>query len=197
VVASIEFAKILEKYMEIFGLEPIDIAFLSKVNRKTIDAVSAGTGGIELDSVDEISRIFGLQYFEFGNPNHPMPSFDSLPEPTKARIAFRKKEGPHEDTTYNTVFLNEKIIVVLAERKKGDEFLAKHIVVKLLETFKEKVSTSEVGTRLGNSLTDYVVKTDRQDTSKKGRGPKPYYYRLVKRISAAVLKEAEEKVGKG
>lgn len=189
-----EFAKILRKYMKKFGLNPIDIAFLSKVNKKTIDAVLAGTGGIELDSVDEISLIFGLRYFEFGNPDFAMPSFDSLPEATKVRIAFRKKEGPHEDTTYNTVLLNEKIVVVLAEYKNGDEFLAEHIVAKLLETFKEKMSTSEVTTRLSNSLIKYVAQTDKKHESKMGKGRKPFYYRLIKKIPAKVLAEARKKV---
>lgn len=190
-----EFAKILRKYIKKFGLDPIDIAFLSKVNKKTIDAVLAGTGGIELNSVDEISLIFGLRYFEFGNPDFEMPSFDSLPEATKARIAFREKEGPHQDTTYNTVLLNEKIMVVLAEYKKGDEFLAEHIAKGLLETFKESFSTSEVGKRLTESMNEYVTQTTRKDESKRGKGRKPFYFQLNKRVPAKVLKEVREKLG--
>jgi len=189
-----EFAKILKKYMKKFCLEPIDIAFLSKVNRKTIDAVLAGTGGIELDSVDEISLIFGLRYFEFGNPDFEIPSFDSLPEATKARIVFRKKEGPHEETSYDQRLLNEKITIVLSSYKKGDEFLAEHIVTNLFETFKEKVTISEVATRLSNSLHEYVVKTDKKDINKEGKGRKPYYYSLIKKIPNKVLAEAKGKI---
>ncbi|GGC46059.1 hypothetical protein GCM10011386_42930 [Parapedobacter defluvii] len=191
-----ELAKILKRYMKKFGLGPIDIAFLSKVNKKTIEAVLAGTGGIELDSVDEISLIFGLRYFEFGNPDFEMPSFDSLPEKTKARIAFRKKEGPHEETSYDQRLLNEKIIVVLAEYNQDGEFLAEHIVTKLLETFKEEVSTSEVTTRLNNPLNEYVIQTDKKDTKKEGKGRKPYYFQLIKKIPIKALAEAERRLRK-
>lgn len=189
-----ELIEVLIKYMGEFGLEPVDIAYLSRVNRKTIDALLAETGGIELESVDEISLIFGLRYFQFGNPNHPMPSFDSLPEATKARITFREKAGPHEVTTYNTVLLNEKITVVLAEYKKGDEFLAEHIVNDLANSFKENFSTSEVGKRLKESIGDYVTKTTKQDTERSNRGPKPFYFKLVKKVPPKFLKEAKEKI---
>ncbi|MFB2117854.1 hypothetical protein [Parapedobacter sp. 2B3] len=189
-----ELIEILLKYTEKFGLEPIDVAYLSKVNRKTIDALLAGTGGIELESVDEISLIFGLRYYQLGNPDFEMPFFDSLPETTKDRIAFRKKEGPHEDTTYNAVLLNEKITVVLNNYKKDDEFLAEHIVKSLSETFKENFSTSEVGKRLTESMDDYIIKTTRQDRDRKGRGPKPFYFKLVRRVPPKVLKEAKDKI---
>lgn len=190
-----EYAGILEKYMKKFGLESIDIAFLAKSNKKTIDAVLARTGGIELVTQEAISQAFGLRHFQFGNPDFPISSFDSLPESTKERIAFRKKHGPHETTSYNQRLLNEKISMVLPDYKIGAEFLAEHIAAALQETFKEEFSTSEVGKRLTNSLTEYVIKTDKQEANKKGRGPKPYYFRLIKKIPAKVLKEAKEKIG--
>lgn len=191
-----ELIEILIKYMEIFGLESIDIAYLSKVNRKTIDALLAGTGGIELESVDEISLIFGLRYFQLGNPSFAIPSFDSLPQATKSRIAFRKKVGPHHETNYSTVLLNEKIIIILAEYKKGDEFLAENIVKGLARSFEENFSTSEVGKRLTESMNEYVAKTTKQYTERKERGPKPFYFKLVAKVPAKVSKEAKQKVAK-
>jgi len=189
-----EFAKILKQYMKKFGLDPIDIAFLSKVNKKTIEAVLAETGGIELDSVDEISLIFGLRYYEFGNPDFEIPSLDSLPEHTKARIAFRKKEGPHEETTYDQRLLNEKIIVVLSEYNKDEEFLAEDISAALNVKFQETVSTSEVTSRLSNYLNAYVVQTDKKDTSKTGKGRKPFYYRVINEVPESVFMENKIKI---
>lgn len=191
-----EYANILEKYMRRFGLEPLDIAFLAKVNKKTIDAVLARTGGIELDTLEAISQVLGLRYFQFGDPNFKMPSFNSLPEKTKARVAFRKKEGPHREKTYDQPLLNEKITVILAKYSKGDEFLTQHIVTQVFEEFKEKVSTSEIGKRLVNSLNEYVLQTKKTYENKGKKGRKPYYFRLIKNIPARVLAEAKEKVGK-
>ncbi|WP_143070678.1 hypothetical protein [Flagellimonas taeanensis] len=181
--------------MKKFGLEPLDIAFLAKVNRKTIDAMLAKTGGIELDTLEAISQVLGLRYFQFGDPNFKMPPFDALPEKTKERIAFRKKEGPHNETTYDQRLLNEKITMILAGYDKGEEFLSKHVVTQLFETFKEKVSTSEVGRRLVSSLNAYVLQTKKKYKDNKSKGRKPYYFRLIKKIPAQVLAEAKEKVG--
>lgn len=191
----IEYADILERYMRKFGLETIDIAFLAIVNKKTIDAILNKTGGIELDSLEAISQIFGLRYFQLGNPGFKMPSFDSLPEKTKTRIVFREKEGTHKETTYDQRLLNEKITVVLTKYDKGDEFLSKHIATQLFETFKENVSTSEVGKRLVNSLNEYVFQTKKKYNGKESKGRKPYYFQLIKKIPAEVLAMAKKKVG--
>src|SRR5690606_3309484 len=184
----------LKRYLQVFKLEPIDIAFLINTKKEVIEGLLSGKKGVVLKTLELISQVFGLRYFEFGNPNHPMPSSDSLPETTKDRIAFREKEGPHEDTTYNAVLLNEKITVVLNNYKKGDEFLAEHIVKGLSKMFKESYSTSEVGKRLTESMDDYIIKTTRQDTDRKGRGPKPFYFKLVRRVPPKVLKEAKGKI---
>lgn len=190
-----EYASILERYMKEFGLETLDIAFLASVNKKTIDAVLNRAGGIELDSLEAISQIFGLRYFQFGNPDFKLTSFDSLPEKTKTRIVFRKKEGTHKRTTYDQRLLNEKITIVLTKYDKGDEFLSVHIANQLFETFKEKVTTSEVGKRLVNSLNEYVFQTKKKYGGKESKGRKPYYFRLIKKIPAQVIAEAKEKVG--
>ncbi|WP_268225317.1 hypothetical protein [Sinomicrobium oceani] len=190
-----EYASILGNYMKKFGLESVDIAYLIKSTKKNIDSLLEESGSVELETLELISQIFGLRYFQFGDPNFKMPSFNSLPEKTKARIVFRKKEGPHQEKTYDQPLLNEKITTILAKYNKGDEFLTQHIVNKLFEDFKEEVSTSEVGKRLVNSLNQYVLQTKKTQNKKGKRGRKPYYFRLIKKIPAQVLAEAKEKVG--
>ena len=190
-----EYAKILERNMRSFSLETLDIAFLAKVNKKTIDAVLARTGGIELYTLEAISQVFGLHYYQFGDPNFIMPTYDALPAKTKTRISFRKKEGAHLEKTYDQCHLNEKITVILAKYNKGDQFLTEHIVTQLFEDFKEEVSTSIVGKRLVNSLNEYILQTKKTYDNKGKRGRKPYFFRLIKKIPVSVLAEAKEKVG--
>ena len=189
-----EYAKILERNMRSFSLETLDIAFLAKVNKKTIAAVLARTGGIELHTLEAISQVFGLHYYQFGDPNFIMPTYDDLPAKTKTRIAFRKKQGAHLETSYDQRLLNEKITVILAKYNKGDQFLTEHIVTQLFEDFKEEVSTSIVGKRLVNSLNEYVLQTKKTHDNKGKRGRKPYFFQLIKEIPVRILAEAKEKL---
>lgn len=191
-----EYALILESNMKKFGLESLDIAFLSGVNKKTIDAVLNRTGGIELKSLESISCIFGLRYFQFGNPDFDISQFDSLPEETKVRIAFRKADGQHINTDYDHPLLNEKIKIILTNYNIGDEFLSEDIVREMLKVFKEKVSTSKVTKRLVNSLSEYALQTKKTYKVKGKKGRKPMYYKLIKEIPYQILMDAKEKVGK-
>ena len=189
-----EYAQILDIYLNKFGLSTLDIAYLAKVNKKTIDTVLAKSGGIELYTLEAISQVFGLRYFEFGDPSFKIPTFNSLPEHTKIRIAFRKQEGLYHEKSYEKRFLNEKIIVILAKYSKGDEFLSEHIVNQLIEDFKEKENASEVSKRLVNSLNEYILQTKKAYTRKGKRGRKPFYYKIIKGISKKDLALAKEKI---
>jgi len=192
--ASYEYAKILKKYLQNFGLETIDIAYLIGTKADVLDGIIEGKRGAVLKTLEKISNVFGLRYYEFGNPQHPLPALESLPEVTRARIAYRKKEGPHEKSSYDQRLLNEKIITLLSEYKKGDEFLAEDISAALKVKFRETVSTSEVTSRLSNYLNAFVVQTDKKDTSKTGKGRKPFYYRVINEVPESVFMENKIKI---
>lgn len=176
---SKEYSKILKKYLKAFGLESIDIAYLVQTKKDVIDGVLKNEKSVVLYTLEQIAQIFNLRYFEFGNPNYPIPSFDSLPEKTKQRIAYRKKEGPAKEITYTSSEINISISKVLATFKVGDEFLAEEIASIIKEKYHLTYSVSEIINRFNNSFKGSVEKTSRKDESRKGRGPKPVYYRLV------------------
>ena len=191
-----EFARTLQKYMQKFGLESVDIAHFINSTTNHIDSLLDGTGTVELDTADKIARVFGLRYYEFAHPKQKTPAEDSLPELTKKRIIFRKKTGPHQRTNYQTRALNEKIIVILAGYEKDDEFLSTDILKALRAKFEEAFTTSEVTKRLTSHMTDYVEQTDRKDNSKSGRGRKPYYFKLIKPIPEKLKKETMKELEK-
>ncbi|SOD15132.1 hypothetical protein [Pedobacter xixiisoli] len=176
-----EFAKILGRYMKKFSLEAIDIAYLANSVKKTISSVLDDTGSLKLETVEAVAKSFGLRYFEFGNPNYPMPSFESLPEKTKQRIAYRKKEGPAIETTYTTSEINDQIKKVLASYQIGDEFLANDISIRIYEKYGVKYTVTEIVNRFRNSLQEYIENTKRKVLERQGRGPKPVFYRLIKK----------------
>lgn len=180
---SKEYSKILKKYLKTFKLESIDIAYLVQTKKDVIDGVLKNEKSVVLYTLEQIAQIFGLRYFELGNPNHPVPSLDSLPEKTKQRMAYRKKEGPAKETTYTSSEINNRISEVLSTLESGDEFLAEKIVSSIRKKYGETYSVSEILNRFNNSFKGYIKKTNRKDLTREGRGPKPVYYRLVKEVN--------------
>lgn len=179
---SKEYSKILAKYLKIFKLESIDIAYLIKTKKEVIDGLLTNQKSVVLYTLEQIAKIFGLRYFEFGNPHHPMPSSDTLPEKTKERIAYRKKEGPSVETTYSSSDINSHINSVLSSYKIGNEFLAEEITSKISQEFGKTYTVSEVINRFKSSFSKNIEKTVKKDTVREGRGPKPFYYKLVKKV---------------
>jgi hypothetical protein len=177
---SKEYSKILARYLKTFELASIDIAYLVKTKKEVIDGVLKNEKGFVLYTLEQIAKIFGLRYFEFGNPNHPIPSFESLPEKTKKRIEYRKKEGPAIETTYTSRDINNQISDVLLTFKMGDEFLAEEIANGIFLKYGDNYSVSEIINRFKKSFRENIIKTERKEKAKEGRGPKPVYYRLVK-----------------
>lgn len=182
IIAIDEFAKILRRYMKKFSLEAIDIAYLANSIKRTISSILDNKGSLQLETAEAIAQSFGLRYFEFGNPNHPIPSFDSLPEKTKQRIAYRKKEGPAMETTYTTSEINHQIGKAIKRYDTGDEFLAEDVAYSILEEDGDHYSVSQIIDRINKSFKDKIEKTDRKDTTREGRGPKPVFYRLKKKF---------------
>jgi len=195
-VAVRAFAKKLQLYMQEFGLESVDIAHFANSTTIHIDSLLNGTGTVELETADKIAAVFGLRYYEFAHPDQKMPTKDSLPELTQKRIAYRKQTGPHQRIHYQTRALNNKIIVILADYEKDDEFLSTDIRKALLEKFNEQFSTSEVTKRLSLHMPDYVKQTNRKDNSKGGRGRKPHYFKLINPIPEKVKKEIMKELEK-
>lgn len=187
-----EYASILKKYMDNFGLETIDVSYLSDVNEKTINALLGGNGGIELDSLEAISLIFNLHYFQLGDPDFIIPELESLPEKTIKRIDLRKEVGPHVKTKNKKRMLNEKIIIILDKYFTVEqEFISKDICKKLIIDFKEQVTTSEVTTRLKGSLKELVLIQEIESDTDPKVGRQSNRCRLVKKIPEDVLAKAK------
>lgn len=186
---------ILQKYMKRFGLESVDIAFLAKSTKSNINSVLESKTSVGLETMESISSIFNLSYYEFGNPNHPMPSLKSLPDKTKQRIIFRKKEGPHIEQTYNSLSINDKITLVLSKYEVDQLFLTEEIIQEIKAAFPEDpINTTLIGDRLKKSFQAYVQKTEKQAASKIGRGRKPYYYKIIASFPLASILAAKESI---
>jgi len=190
-----QYASILNKCLKKFGLETLDIAFLSKTSRKSIEAVLAQNGSVTLESLEAIAQVFGLHYYELGNPDTKTPKVSELPDATIKRIKFRKKQGPSTPINYQTLDLNEKMVVVLAQYSTTDQFLGQEIAQSLNERFNLELPVSQILDRFNKAFKDQVVKTENQVVHHQERGPKPYYYRLSIPITQERLEQAKKKIG--
>jgi len=66
--------------------------------------------------------------------------------------------------------------------RSGRVFIAEKIASNILEKYGENYSVSEIIDCFKKTFKDHVKGTYRKDNSKKGREPKPVFYRLVKII---------------
>ncbi|MEH6307831.1 hypothetical protein RYH73_19410 [Olivibacter sp. CPCC 100613] len=179
-----EYADTLRWYMKKFGLEPIDIAYLAKSAKKNIIAVLNYTGSLELETLEAISQIFGLKYYQFGNPDFPIPSFESLPDKTKERIAYRKKAGKPVLKVYTSLELTEKISEVLSEYKTGYVFLPSEIGNKVNSKFDLGLTDfKQITDRFKKDLQGIVEKTGEINKIEGKRGRPEEYYKLIKPIT--------------
>lgn len=193
---SKEYSEILKQYMRKFRLVAVDIAFLIKSNKDVIEGLLESEKGVVLKTLETIAQIFGLRYFQFGNPDFPMPEYDSLPQKTKDRIIFRKEQGISIPTTYNNLDLTNKIIKTLSNYSQGDEFLASELGEKINTTFEfNLVDFKQITGRLNNELSEFLVKTGKTLKTEGKRGRPEEYYRLIKEITPEMLKKAKGKIG--
>lgn len=191
-----DFVDILLKYMNKFGLEAIDIAFLASTNRTNIENLISLKGNIELSRMEAIAQSFNLHHYQFSNPIQAIPQYESLPQKTQKRIEYRKKKGPYVPEPKNSLTINDKITIALSFYNKGEYFLTEGIVEIINEVDADSTSnTTLIGDRLGKSFSKYVEKTDETYKEKTGKGAKPFFYKIIAEINKDDLNNAIDVVG--
>ncbi|KLT64733.1 hypothetical protein [Pedobacter sp. BMA] len=177
---STEYAKRLTQYMKRFGLYSVDIAHLADTTSDIIIGILSGEKGLVLITLENIANIFGLRYFEFGNPKHPIPSFSQLPEDTQLRIKFRKDKGKPEKITYKQSPINEHIQIVLGTYALTEEILIEDVIRKIKEKYDVIYKPGEISDRFKKTFKSIVQETGKRNISKIGPGPKPKFYKLIR-----------------
>ena len=174
-----EFGRQLEKYLSRFQLIVADIARLTNSNTDAIDEVFDGKKGIVLKTAERISNIFGLRYFEFGDPNFPLPQIDKLPMATQKAILERKKKGSPEIVRNNDLNLAVHIKGVLTSGLLENEFTSS----QLLKLLPVDISSQITSRRITDLFRKGELKDKVEDTGKTvkidgKRGPHEIVFRL-------------------
>lgn len=179
---SKEYANQLKKYMKHYHLFEQDIANLANSNVEVIYGVINCEKGIVLKTLEAIANIFGLRYFELGNPEYPMPASNTLPKKTIEKIEWRKKQGPPIQTKYNIINLNQQITGVLSNYSLEAKFVPSDIFGALPSETKETIKkASRITDLFAEELIEYVEKTGEKKKVEGKRGRQEEYYRLIKK----------------
>ncbi len=87
---KVAFGMQLKRYREAAGLTQALLASFMDAHAGYITRVEGGKIAMTLTNLDKYARFFGVTYYQMGNPDHPVPTWDELPQPTKRKITEAK-----------------------------------------------------------------------------------------------------------
>lgn len=175
-----EFTSILEYYIEYYGLDNVDIKTLLKATTDIVKDLKSGVNGPTITKAESIAQIFGIRYYQFADPNFPLPLKHDLPSATIKAINEREKNGPAVSRgTYQKLDLKLVVLETLKEFKDKKKFLPSEVHKNLPEEVKTSISATRITGLFSNELKDNVEKTG--DDLKKGKAGRPEeYYKVIK-----------------
>lgn len=142
---SVEFGNQLMKYLKRFGLIEADIAKLIGSNSDAIEEILSGEKGIVLKTAEKIAWIvFGIRYFELGNPKLPLPKKADLPLATQHAIAERKEKGIPEISRNTSLNLPLHVSKVLESGQLDLEFTSSDVWKLLPKNIKEQIKSIRI-----------------------------------------------------
>ncbi|MGH2624531.1 MAG: hypothetical protein ACRDE7_12750, partial [Sphingobacterium sp.] len=137
-----EFVVILQYYMDYYGLYSIDIKNLLNTTTDIHRDLKVAKNGPTLTKAEAIANLFGLKYYEFGNPNFPLLEKENLPPRTREKIEWRKEIGPPKSKLYNKLDLNQAVLNELKKFADTKEFLPSEIYRSLPTDLREKLGSA-------------------------------------------------------
>jgi len=187
-----EFGKQAKKFRLQFGLSQKELANLSKMSPSEYGSLEKGITNYNVEKLQNVASVYGLVYYQFGNPICSFPTFNKLPKETRKVISSRKIPLK----IYKERLIVEHLTLIIGEMSKGSEFLITHLGAKINKEFRVNYKAEEIADTIKKNLSDYVVNTNIKNLTKEGPGAKSIYYKLIKEIPYQILIDAKEKVGK-
>jgi len=178
-----EYVDILQYYLEYYGLYSIDIKNLLNTSTDIVQDIKKGKNGPTLKKLEAIAQLFGLNYYEFGNPEFKLPEKENLPTPTQEKILWRAEVGPPESKKYNKLDLNNAVIDALTDFKDKEKFLASEVYDNLPQELKGKLGSAIRITGLFSDELKKKVEKTGEKLDKKGSGRKQEYYRVTPNLN--------------
>ena len=109
-----QFGKQVQRYLDHYEIEIVDVVDNLKTNSTYVRKLIKGEITFSFDKMTAIASIFGLPYYKFADPNHPLPKLKDLPEETQKIIKERAEKGK-----ISKDFTNSMSLALEALIKKG------------------------------------------------------------------------------
>lgn len=91
--AEKEFADQIKKYLKHFKMLTSDLGAQIGTEATDIRRIIEYEKSVGIKRAERIAGVFGLRYYEFANPDHPLPLLKELPQKTQKVIEERKIKG--------------------------------------------------------------------------------------------------------
>ena len=185
-----QFGKQAKKIRLHYGLDQDDLASLSAMTQSEYSGLESGSKNYNVERLEQVSAVYGLEYYEIGNPKTKYPLFNKLPIETQQKIKGRKKPV----SVYNELDLSNHLLLVLSKWEEDSIFTPSDIFSLLAKDLKEGIKKSSRITDLfAFEFSEYVEKTGEKKKIEGKRGRPEEYYRLIKKITPEMLKKTKEK----
>lgn len=142
----VEFGKQVAKYLKKSGLDINDFAHLIKSNTDNVKDIINGKVGLTIKKMVAIANLFGQVYYNFANPNYPIPAKEELIKNVKDVLARRKSIGKKPIDT-------DRILASELDRLISEGHLNTPTTAKLLHSKMDKKLAERKSTEITSLLT--------------------------------------------
>ena len=153
---KIEFGKQVQKYLVKSGLNVKDFATLINSNVDNVNDIISGKVGLNISRMVKIASLFGIEYYNFANPNFPIPTKSELTINLKEVLSRRKIIGDKSNDT-------KRLLSKELDRLINDGFLCipttSKILHKKMDAELENRNPSEITTLLSQPPRSEYIKT--------------------------------------
>src|SRR5690606_37176237 len=106
-----EFGKLAKKFRLKFKLSKKELASLSHMSPSEYGSLEKGSTNYNVEKLQKVASVYGLLYYQFGNPNCEFPEFGELPDATREIIISRQEPLK----IYKERFIIEYLTIVLSQ----------------------------------------------------------------------------------
>lgn len=134
-----EFANQIKRYLKHYEVIDSDLGTLIKTGATDIKQILDLSKSVGLKRAERIANVFGLTYYEFGNPSFHFPRFKDLPNVTQELFLKRKEKGVQPVNRTKNLNLRKHIDDLINKGALNSPKTAKQMLVKLPKEVQELI----------------------------------------------------------
>ena len=164
--ARIEFGNQLKTYRKVAGISQNRLAKALMKQQPYIVSIEKGETGVGIDKMEQISNCFGVKYYDFANPEFPVPTKNQLRKSLQAYLSLNEIDPSYldDETTPN---YSRNMDAYLASNRLREQKSSYQIARDYEEMFNEPILPSKVTDILTKAPRNRLVSISKPES---GRG---------------------------